>query len=40
MTYRIVLQTKRFGKGQVTGPDISNFAGTINGQNVQIEVFL
>ncbi|MPQ37973.1 restriction endonuclease [Lactobacillus plantarum] len=40
MTYKIVLQTKRFGKGQVTGPDISNFAGTINGQNADRGIFV
>lgn len=40
MTYKIVLQTKRFNKGQVTGPDISNFAGTISGHNADRGIFV
>ncbi|AEJ31743.1 restriction endonuclease [Leuconostoc sp. C2] len=40
MTYKIVLQTKRFTKGAVTGPDISNFAGTINGHNADRGIFV
>jgi len=40
MTYKIVLQTKRFTKGPVTGPDISNFAGTISGHNADRGIFV
>lgn len=40
MTYKIVLQTKRFSTGQVTGPDISNFAGTISGHNADRGIFV
>lgn len=40
MTYKIVLQTKRYATGQVTGPDISNFAGTISGHNADRGIFV
>ncbi|MCP1276928.1 restriction endonuclease [Leuconostoc citreum] len=40
MTYKIVLQTKRFTKGPVTGPDISNFADTISGHNADRRIFV
>ncbi|MFP7482060.1 restriction endonuclease [Weissella paramesenteroides] len=40
LTYKVVLQTKRFAKGQVTGPDISNFAGTISGNNADRGIFV
>lgn len=40
LTYKVVLQTKRFNKGQVTGPDISNFAGSISGHNADRGIFV